>query len=365
MRRRDFLKAAAGVSGGLAGANLLGGFPSLAFAKTSLKFDSYVSETAGPSWIDEWFLKELETRSNGEISVRRYWAGSLNKVGEHLAAVRDKTSEMSLISPGYYQVELPVTRGLEWYFRMDRADALQLVCRDVYEQFEPLRQEWEQRHRSKVLFWTNWNYAPLVMREPINSIDDIKGKKIRGYGIATDVIERLGGVAVPMAAPDVYQALERGVLDGVYGFDFVTAVAYKLHEIAPNFYDIGDGPHAPAATVMNIDAWNGLSPEIQKIAGDIASELYDGKFTEIYETVLTDYVKKVQAEGGKLNTLSDEEKARAKALIQPAQVNGWVETVAIPAGIDGEAMQKLIDEAIAKHAPQGKMRRPYEIAQSI
>lgn len=60
-----------------------------------------------------------------------------------------------------------------------------------------------------------------------------QGQKIRGYGIATDVIERLGGVAVPMAAGEVYQALERGVLDGVYGFDFVTAIAYKLHEIAP------------------------------------------------------------------------------------------------------------------------------------
>lgn len=365
MQRRDFLKTGMGLAGGLAGAGLLGGFAGPAFAKTSLKFDSYVSETAGPSWIDEWFLKEFEKRSNGEVSVRRYWAGSLNKVGEHLAAVRDKTSEMTLISPGYYQVELPVTRGLEWYFRMERADALQLVCRDVYEQFEPLRQEWEQRHRSKVLYWTNWNYAPLVMRNPISSIDDIKGKKIRGYGIATDVIERLGGIAVPMAAPDVYQALERGVLDGVYGFDFVTAVAYKLHEIAPNFYDIGDGPHAPAATVMNIDVWNGLSPDLQNVASEIANELYSGKFTEIYEQVLTDYVKKVQAEGGTLHTLSEDEKARAKALIQPAQVEGWVESVAKPAGVDGQAMQTIIEAAIAKYDPQGTLKRPYEIAQSI
>ena len=102
MDRRHFLK----MSAALAGSSLVPSFASTAFAKTSLKFDSYISETAGPSWIDEWFMKELETRTNGEVSIRRYWAGSLNKVGEHLAAVRDKTSEMSLISPGYYQVEL-------------------------------------------------------------------------------------------------------------------------------------------------------------------------------------------------------------------------------------------------------------------
>lgn len=358
MKRRDFLKA----SGTLAGLGLIGSLPNLAAAKGSMKFDSYVTESAGPSWIDRWFLEELEKRSNGEISVRRFWAGSLNKVGEHLAAVRDGTSEMTLISPGYYQAELPVTRGLEWYFRMERADALQLVCRDVYDQFEPLRQEWEQRHRSKVLYWTNWNYAPLVMRQPITSIEEIKGKKIRGYGIATDVIERLGGVAVPMAAGEVYQALERGVLDGVYGFDFVTAIAYKLHEIAPNFYDIGDGPHGPAATVMNMDVWQGLSDEHKQICTDLANELYAGKFLEIYDKVLEDYTAKAIAEGVKLSALSDEEKAKARGIVQPAEVEAWAETVAKPAGIDGAQMQRLINAAIEKHAGAGRMKRPEEIA---
>lgn len=361
MKRRTFL----GLSAAATGAGVLGGWPRLARARTSLKFDSYVSESAGPSWIDEWYLGELEARTNGEVTIRRYWSGSLNRVGEHLGAVRDGTSEITLISPGYYQAELPVTRGLEWYYRMQHADALQLVCRDTYEAFAPLKREWEERHRAKVLYWTNWNYAPLVLREPIDSIDDIKGRKIRGYGIATDVIERLGGIAVPMAAPEVYQALERGVLDGVYGFDFVTAVAYKLHEIAPNFYDIGDGPHAPATTVMNIAAWNGLPQDVRTVATQLSQELYDGKFREIYEEVLTRYVRKALDEGVSLGTIAQEDKERARALVQPAQVNRWVDEVAAPAGIDGPAMQAIIDDAIARHDPNGTLRRPHEIAASL
>lgn len=361
MRRRDFLKA----TGALAGAGILSGLPGLAQAATSLKFDSYVSETAGPSWIDRWFFEELEKRTNGEIGMKYYWAGSLNKVGEHLGAVRDGTSDATLISPGYYQAELPVTRGLEWYFRMERADELQLVCRDVYENFAPLRQEWEDRHRSKVLYWTNWNYAPLILREPITSLADLKGKKIRAYGVATDVIESFGGIAVPMAAGEVYQALERGVLDGVYGFDFVTAVAYKLHEIAPNFHDIGDGPHAPAVTVMSRRVWDGLPAAHQQVCTDLADELYAGKFAEIYNKALADYVQKALAEGVTLTALSDEEKAKAKATVQPAQVDKWIETVAGPNGINGEAMQEVVEEAIARHAGTGTMKRPVEIAADL
>lgn len=360
MKRRNFIKA----TGALAGASVLGGLPLLAQAKSkvSFKFDSYISETAGPSGLDEWFLSELEKRSGGDVNVRRYWSASLNKVGEHLSAVRDNTSEMSLISPGYYQADLPVTRGLEWYYRMQRADALQLVCRDVYADFEPLRDEWEKRHRAKMMYWTNWNYAPLITREPINSIEDFKGKRIRGYGVSTDVIEGLGGTAVPMAAPEVYTALERGVLDGVYGFDFITAVAYNLHEIAPHFTDIGDGPHAPAATVMNIDYWNSLPDNIQALCDEIVQEIYGGQYSVVMDKANHKYVERALSEGVKFNIWGDDLKKAARDIVQPGQVNKWVESVAKPAGVDGTAMQKLIDDAIAKHGPNGKLARPAEIA---
>ena len=358
MQRRQFLKTGAAAAGGA----LALGAPSIASAATSLKFDSYVSDSAGPSWTDRWYLDELEKRTNGEVEIRRYWSGSLNKVGEHLAAARDGTSEITLIAPGYYQAELPVTRGLDWYYRMNRADALQRVCREVYEKFDPLRAEWEERHRSKVLYWTTWNYAPLILREPIDSLEGLKGKRIRGYGVATDVIEALGGTAIPMAAPEVYPALERGILDGVYGFDFVTAVAYKLHEIAPNFYDIGDGPHGTSAVIMNKAVYDGLPDEVRKVSDEIVDEIYASKFAEIYGGVLERYVETAKAEGVQMNTISDEEKERARGLVQPAQVNKWIENVAPQAGVDGEEMQSLISDAIAKYDPEGVLRRPYEIS---
>ncbi len=341
------------------------GNEALAKSPISFKFDSYVSETAGPSKIDIWFLDELEKRTNGEVKVRRFWSGSLTKVGEHLSAIADGTSEMSLISPGYYQAELPVTRGLEWYYRMNRADALQQVSKDVYEQFEPLKMEWEKRHKAKVLYWTTWNYAPLISKTKIDGIADFKNKRFRGYGVANDVIKRLGGTPVPMAAPEVYTALERGVLDGVYGFDFITAIAYKLHEISPHFTDIGDGPHAPSAVVMNIDFYNKLPDSVKKTIDDLVAELYAGKYAELSNAYMEEYVKTALKEGVKFNILSDDEKKQAKAVVQPAQVNQWKETVAKAARIDGDAMQKIIESAIAKYDGQGKVLRPSEIAAKL
>lgn len=361
MKRRELVNSI----GVAAGVSALGGLPMRLAAQTkkiSLTFESYVSENAGPSALDSWFLKELEKRSDGQVKIKRYWSSSLNKVGEHLGAVRDKTLDMTLISPGYYQAELPVTRGLEWYFRMNRSDALQKVCRDVYEQFEPLKKEWEQRHRSKILYWTNWNYAPMITRKQLDTVDQLRGQKIRGYGIASDVIERLGGTAVPIAAPEVFTGLERGTLDGVYGFDFITAIAYKLHEVAPHFTDIGDGPHAPAMVIINLEVWNAFPAEIKKLCTDLAGEIYESKYLEITTAHMRKYVEIAQKEGVKFNALSASEKANAKTRVQPAEVEAWISKVAKPAGIDGTKMQELIEAAIKKYDPTGKLPRPIEMA---
>ena len=78
--------------------------------------------------------------------------------------------------------------------------------------------------------------------------------------------------------------------------------------------------------------------------------------------VLAEYVEKAESEGVKFNIWSDEQKQKAKNIVQPDEINHWIETVAKPNNIDGEAMQNLINEAIEKYDPQGTLLRPEEIA---
>jgi len=364
MKRREFLKLSAVSVGGVM---TLTTMPNLAFAQSAqrLKYDSYVTEHASPSVLDRWFLDELVKRTDGAVEIEYYWAQSLNKAGAHLNAIKNNISEISLISPGYYQSDLPVTRGLEWYYKMDRADALLRVCRDVYDNYEPLRQEWESRHKAKVLYWTNWYYCPLITREPIKSMEDLKGKRIRGYGVGTDVVESLGGRAVPMAAPEVYSSLERGVLDGAFGFDFITAISYALHEPAPYITEIGSGPHAPSATVIGIDAWNALPDEVKTVANELADEIYQGKYREIYAGIAEDRVRTALDEGAQFSKWDYSEIERAANLVQPEQVNSWVENVASQAGIDGSEMISIEDEAIKRHDSSGSLKTPFEIYQDM
>lgn len=64
-----------------------------------------------------------------------------------------------------------------------------------------------------------WVHAPGVMHTkfPVNSLDDLKDKKIRlGGGMVNDLAARLGVTPVAGPAPASYEMLQQGVVDGTF-----------------------------------------------------------------------------------------------------------------------------------------------------
>ncbi|MGQ9638331.1 MAG: hypothetical protein ACUVT6_11140, partial [Thermodesulfobacteriota bacterium] len=115
--RRTFLKSsvAAGV-GGIVFGGVRGIINAIAQTKPgkvlTMKYDCYIVASAPTAQLDNWYLDTVAERSQGRVRFEKYWASSLHKVGEHLQAVRDGLSELSLISYGYYPAMVPLSRGL-------------------------------------------------------------------------------------------------------------------------------------------------------------------------------------------------------------------------------------------------------------
>ena len=363
--RRDFLKTT--VLGGATIGATLGLMPGISLAQSkkkgvyTMKYDCYIGETAEPAVLDNWFLDEIVKRSNGQIAVQKFWSGSLRRVGQHMQAIKDGISEISMISYGYYPSLVPISRGLEWYYRgCDNADTLLYVCRDLYNKYPQLRDEWEKRNNAQVLYFTNWSYGPFMMKKPFKTIDELKGQRIRGYGVGAETINRLGGQGMPVVAAEVYTSLERGILDGVFSFAFVTAEKSKLHEQAPYVIETGAGAHAPTTVVMNRTLWLSLPDDLKEIIAKAAKEVYDTKYTELYTKLIADSMAVMVKAGAKFSKLSDAEIKKAISRVQPAQINEWVEKVAKPIGFDGAAFQKDVDLLIKKYQP-GKLLNPWEV----
>jgi TRAP-type C4-dicarboxylate transport system substrate-binding protein len=78
--------------------------------------------------------------------------------------------------------------------------------------------------------------AGLHFAKPLASTEDLGGRKLRVNGkIPSQVVERLGGTPISMAAENMYESLQRGTLDGLLT-SWAAFEPYKLAEVA--FYHI-------------------------------------------------------------------------------------------------------------------------------
>ncbi|MCZ0964028.1 TRAP transporter substrate-binding protein [Paracoccus benzoatiresistens] len=108
--------------------------------------------------------------------------------------------------------------------------------------------------------------------KPIQSIDDLKGMKIRVQPapISIRMVELLGAVPTPMNYGEVYSALQTGVIDGAEN-DFVSYLTSAHYEVAPNF---AEEAHLspPALLLMNKARFDSLPPEQQEAITRAADE---------------------------------------------------------------------------------------------
>ncbi len=111
----------------------------------------------------------------------------------------------------------------------------------------------------------------FVTKQPIKGPQGLQGMKIRATVSYHPMIKTLGGTPVVMGAGEVYSALEKGVIDAAaWG---LTGVAdFKWNEVAKYLARPVFG-QASLFVLMNLRAWNALTPAQQKIIGDEAIKL--------------------------------------------------------------------------------------------
>ncbi|MGS2744828.1 TRAP transporter substrate-binding protein DctP [Halomonas sp. LS-001] len=154
------------------------------------------------------------------------------------------------------------------------------------------------------------NESGFMGNTPIESIADLEGKRLRLSGRDQGrVLEILGGSQVTLAGGEVYQAIERGVIDA--GEFSTPGVDYNagFSEVADYWSTPGWHQSASVFGVMiNKDAWDELSEETQDIL-KIASEATMAWSLSWSERTSTDATIKFQEDGVEISTLSADDLA--------------------------------------------------------
>jgi len=209
-----------------------------------------------------FWTEELPKASGGKLSGNIKSVTELNLKGtEVLRLLKTGVFDAAAALPIYVEdgaavVEAVDISGVARTFKMSR---------EIIDTWMPEMQKiMGERHGSTVVGTFTWPEQNFYCRGEINSVTDLKGKKVRVQGTSqADLVKGLGGSAVTLPFAEVVPALEKGVVDcGITG----TMPAYKAkwHEVTNTLFRLPVGFTA-SIWAVNLKTWNGLSKPTQDL----------------------------------------------------------------------------------------------------
>ena len=220
--------------------------------------------------IVEW-QKRITDLTKGAVAFQNYWGGSLVKMKETIPAVKNGIADLGLGLSVYAPSYLPLSSVTDVPFITKNSYAQLNACKELFKTFKPFRDEYEKNNLVPVV-WIASEPSLLGSKEEIAKLSDIKGKKIRVTGYLSQVISAVGASPIALSGSQVYEALERGTIDGYTGANLRYAAAMKFYEAAKYFVDPGFGTYVTINLVMNKKIWNKLSAESKEAFETASSE---------------------------------------------------------------------------------------------
>ena len=141
----------------------------------------------------------------------------------------------------------------------------------------------------------------------INSLDDIKGLKMRIPGIGGEVLKEAGGIPVTLPGGELFTALQTGVIDATEWVGPYNDLTFGFHQAAKYYYYPGwHEPGPMLELIINIDAWNSLPKHLQVIIETAAKAVNQEMLDEYLAMNNQALIELVEVHGVELRKLPDD-----------------------------------------------------------
>jgi len=174
-----------------------------------------------------------------------------------------------------------------------------------------INKDFEEKAHLKILNYFNFGQSEICSKDPLVKLEDFKGKRIRAGGAVEALfVQALGAAPVSIDAGEVYQALQRGTVDGAIGgpSNFDTR---KWYEVAKHATLSNIRPANFHFLVVNTNTWNKLSTQLQKVLLDAGKKAQEYNFKAAADEDRLS-IEKVQKLGMVFNKITDREQDRMR-----------------------------------------------------
>ena len=262
----------------------------------------------------ERFARKVAEMSNGRLKIKVYGAGELVPAMGVFGAVSDGAAQVGHGAAYYWKGKVPAAQfftavpfGLnaqEMNGWLHHGGGLEL-WEELYAPFNLI----PMAGGSTGVQMAGW------FNKEINSVDDLRGLKMRIPGLGGEVLNRAGGTAVTIPGGELYTALQTGVIDATEWVGPYNDLAFGFHQIAKYYYY--PGWHEPGSIleiIVNKTAFEKLPEDLQAIVRTAARDANQDMLDEYTARNNRALKELVEQHGVELRRLPDEVLAHLKQI---------------------------------------------------
>lgn len=276
-----------------------------------LRFSTFFPVSHPNAAITAEWCKEVEKRTNGKVKVQHYPGATLTSPQTTYDSILSGVVDIGNCVLGYTMGKFPLSEILDYPLGYPSGVVATRLGNEFYNHFKP-----KEFDNVKVMYFHAQGPGILHTRKPVKNLEDLKGMKIRTFGSNAKMMSMLGGSPVAMPMGDAYDALSKGVADGLLcGYEALKG--WKLGEVIKSTTEnYGTAYTATFVIAMNKAKWNSIPPDAQKIIEAINKEFIEkqGKLWDKMDQDGKDFSTK---RGNQVIKLSAEENQKWIAKSQP------------------------------------------------
>lgn len=213
----------------------------------------------------EELAEKTREATDGKLDITVYPGGTLVASTDVADGIAAGSADMGWLFTTFFPGQFPLTEIVTLPMMFEDHEIATDVLLKLYEQSPELQAELSE-YKVLNLYCNPINH--FYTTKPVESMADLKGMQIRATaGVATDMVTAWGGSPILMGPGDMYQSIEKGVLNGMV-FEWSGFNAFRLGEVTKYCTNL---PICCGVflCVMNKDSYDKLPAEYQQVIDEI------------------------------------------------------------------------------------------------
>lgn len=317
--------------------------PSFVLAKPiKLTYSNFFPPKHIQSILAQQWCDEVKKRTDGKVVVDYYPGQTLTKSRQVYDGVVTGLSDVGMALFAYTRGRFPVMEAVDLPLGYTSGVVATKVVNDVYNEFNP-----KELADTRVMYLHAHGAGLLHTRgKAVRTMDDFQGMKLRGHGTSALVIKALGGTPVSLPMPELYQSLQKGIVEGAL-YPIEVNKGWRMGEVTEYLTKSTSIAYTSSFyVVMNKSKWGKIPAGQQKIIQQINDEwiIKHGNAWDESDRIGLEYFNSL---GHEVIDLSDAESEKWKKTIAPV-LEDYIDKMN-KKGFDGKKIVDYVKNSLEKH----------------